>query len=329
MTRSAHLAPLPRLLMVVMVGFTLAACQFIGQPPAATPGREPAETEAAKDTEEPAETEDGDGDRGGGETSLLTLGVGDCFDMVDEEENVVEQVDCDDEHEYEVYAVIEADGDEFPSDDALLRMTLECRDTPFEDYVGRNYITSRWYSIEVAPTEDEWEDGFLAVVCALYDPEEPVTTGSAQGSEEGADDEDEDENDEDGEDVPGVDDTATVGLGGARELEAGDCYDLRDDEAVEQVDCGDEHQYEVFAVIEFEDGDDYPGEEQLLEFAYDECRAEAFEDYVGVEYIFSRWYSIERVPSEEDWGDGAHHVICSLYDPNDRMTTGSAEGSEE
>ncbi len=319
------MTPLLRVTLALTVGLVLIACQPMGQQPGRTeePARtavgeteEPEETEAEETeeaTQEPEETDDGGGG-GGEEVNVFTLSVGDCFDVAESETSTVELVDCEDPHEYEVYEVIEAEGDEHPGDEAFQELAAECRGDAFEAFVGLDYASSRWYSAEAWPSEDEWDEGATAIICALYDPDQPTTTGSAEGTEVGGGD--------------GGDGGA--GVGGTAELSVGDCYNVEDAETsdVEAVDCGDEHGYEIYAVLDWEDGDEYPGSEELVTFGFG-CWDEPFEDYVDTDYATSRWYSVELVPNEEEWEAGFRSVVCALYDPDERTTTGSAEGSAE
>lgn len=167
-------ASLPATLIAVLL-FVLTACST----PAATPSAEPDETEAtqteAPETEEPED----------GEESILALGRGDCFNVVDEEDQTAEAVDCDEEHEYEVYAVVAIDEDGLPDDEELEELAGECFGDEFTDFVGIEYAQSRWYTTPFLPTEDDWDDGHEVIVCALYDPDEEETEGSAEGSEAG------------------------------------------------------------------------------------------------------------------------------------------------
>ena len=118
------------------------------------------------------------------ETSVLGLDAGDCFNLIDEDDKTAERVDCDEEHQYEVYAVVEVGDDEWPGDDELAEVAADCYGDVFEDFVGLEYAFSRWYATPFLPTEGDWDEGLEGVICALYDPDEPETTGSAEGTEE-------------------------------------------------------------------------------------------------------------------------------------------------
>ena len=175
------MSPRASVLATLLAAFllVLAACS----PPAATPRPTADETEAAET--EAAETEEPEDD----EVSILALDEGDCFNLVDEDDKTAEVVDCDDEHEYEVYATVEIDEDELPDAAELEDLAGDCFGDVFADFVGVEYAASRWYTTPFIPSEDDWDDGHEVIVCALYDPEEEETEGSAEGSEAGQADE--------------------------------------------------------------------------------------------------------------------------------------------
>ncbi len=199
------MAILLRVALALVLGLAVAACQT-GDAPGASPddeqtaeattrpdGTEPSTTEP---TEEPDGTDlatgepdgtDGGGPRGEDEGNAFELDPGDCLNVIDAETNTVEQVDCEDSHEYEIYGRLEIPGeddDEWPGDEELSTFAAECTAETFEEFVGVEYAASRWYSVEVYPTEEEWDRGIRTVICALWDPESETTEGSAEGSEE-------------------------------------------------------------------------------------------------------------------------------------------------
>lgn len=110
------------------------------------------------------------------------------------------------------------------------------------------------------------------------------------------------------------------------ELAVGDCFDeaeVRQDEPsllqqVYAVDCDEPHRNEVYAVVEYgADGDAYPGNGPLAEFAQDRCVG-AFEDAVGAE-VDRTPYAIGTVyPDEASWATGDRAVVCVLFDAGDQ-----------
>jgi len=111
----------------------------------------------------------------------------------------------------------------------------------------------------------------------------------------------------------------------------GDCFDDPEGEEVREVEvipCDEPHDNEVYALVELDDDDDFPGEDQVAEEAQELC-FEAFEDYVGIPYEESVFLSLQLTPSEEGWADGDREAVCVLYDADQDKLDESAEGAEE
>lgn len=120
------------------------------------------------------------------------------------------------------------------------------------------------------------------------------------------------------------------------DLERGDCFsvDREQIDAVPVVDCAEPHEYEAFAVFDHTagDGEPYPGNRELVDYADGECRA-PFEEFVGIDYGSSIWLITSLTPSAETWADGDREIVCTLTQEDDDgepiEVTGSAEGSAE
>jgi hypothetical protein len=116
------------------------------------------------------------------DTDVFTLAVGDCLnDTSGTEVTEVPNVDCADEHDFEVYSDFEIEGSEFPGDDAVdTEADTRCLDA-FEGFVGVPYDDSVYGYTYFTPTEGSWTDGGDRLVsCLVGDPEGKVT-GSLQG----------------------------------------------------------------------------------------------------------------------------------------------------
>ena len=124
----------------------------------------------------------------GGSIGLMPfVEVGSCFWVLasaPDLTNVVEIVSCDEEHQYEMFAKVDVPGDDWPGEDRMTELAADCEEQLFEDYVGTPSDESRWEILTVAPTEVEWLAGQRTIQCALFDPDEETTEGSAQGSGE-------------------------------------------------------------------------------------------------------------------------------------------------
>lgn len=105
-------------------------------------------------------------------------------------------------------------------------------------------------------------------------------------------------------------------------LETGDCfneYRYRDRAEVLQqittiVDCSRPHDKEVYFAAEHPapDGAPFRGREEISQFARDEC-LDAFEDFVGEEYVLSQLEIGFFQPSYETWISAANERSVTCY----------------
>lgn len=112
------------------------------------------------------------------------------------------------------------------------------------------------------------------------------------------------------------------------DLEIDDCWKEASTQIleVEVVPCEEPHPYQVFALIDYTESDDYPGEAALASFAGEQCRG-AFEDYVGRDYDSSEFYFYALRPSETTWAEGDREIVCSLALQDESDWTGSGKDS--
>lgn len=118
---------------------------------------------------------------------------------------------------------------------------------------------------------------------------------------------------------------ANAGTLSVGDLEVGDCFNS-DDEEVSEVDgrpCDEPHQYEVFAVEDYE-ADAYPAN---IDAVFEEICVPPFGAYVGEPYATSALYATILHPSEEGWNDGDHEFICFLHEQDESAITGSMRSS--
>jgi len=104
-------------------------------------------------------------------TPVDRLEAGQCFDDPGATEIYrVDLIDCNDLHDFEIYALVDLQGDSgaFPGDDPLFEeLSKKCFDR-FEGYVGKEYATSRYDFSGLTPLEDGWEAGDRQGICLLY-----------------------------------------------------------------------------------------------------------------------------------------------------------------
>ena len=127
----------------------------------------------------------------GGDKSVYSLEVGDCFDDPASQSAEVEGVDetpCSESHDNEVYAVADhpASGDApYPGAEAIDAYSSGYCLSEFESYVGIDYQESILEVGYFFPIRDGWEDADdREVVCFLYDLNLAKLTGSMEGSGE-------------------------------------------------------------------------------------------------------------------------------------------------
>lgn len=124
------------------------------------------------------------------------------------------------------------------------------------------------------------------------------------------------------------------------ELEVGQCFNQGSwyDEVLDRrvdltaaVECGQEHQSEVYHEAEFPapNGAPFPGETKMSEWSTRLCY-DAFDDFVDAEYEVST-FEIGFVQPTQDTFEhpvGRHRrVFCYVYDVTGETTQGSARGS--
>ncbi len=106
-------------------------------------------------------------------TSFDALEIGDCFEDpgIGTEVASVDTVDCNELHDFELYAIVQLGPDSlsFPGDDSLFTdMEDECI-TRFDAYVGYDYWTSDYDFVAFIPTEQAWKGGDRTGMCATFE----------------------------------------------------------------------------------------------------------------------------------------------------------------
>jgi hypothetical protein len=200
----------------------------------------------------------------------------------------------------------------------VLALGITACAAPADDGAGTTSVATERPADETPADTPEAEDE------ATPEPDDEGELESAEPTEEAGEEE------ASGEDVSDFD------------LEVGDCFSVGENGEVSEVsvvDCDDEHAYEVFALVDHEGAADdaYPGDEELEEFADNECTGDEFESYVGISYEESIYYATWLTPTERSWDElGDREVVCVLYEPEDpsdpvdpRPVSGSARDREE
>jgi Septum formation len=114
-------------------------------------------------------------------------------------------------------------------------------------------------------------------------------------------------------------------------LKVGDCLaespDAEQIVSVSTAPCAEPHSEEIYAAVTLPEGDeDFPGFEVIDTQAEDMCIAE-FNVFVQRTYVESALDFGFITPTEEGWHDGDRLVLCTIYDPNEALTSGSLRGA--
>ena len=113
----------------------------------------------------------------------------------------------------------------------------------------------------------------------------------------------------------------------ATKLVAGDCFEgSTGDAKVDVVDCGERHDGEVFAVVDFGGGRvTFPGARALEAFASDEC-GDRFDSYVAASTDPVDLDIVPLIPTADQWNAGEHEVTCRAVDAGGGTLEGSIAG---
>ena len=101
-------------------------------------------------------------------------------------------------------------------------------------------------------------------------------------------------------------------------------------ETLTRVPCDAAHQQEVYAKVAYTAPDgtvgDFPGDAALVTFADGAC-AEAFADYVGVDYRDSTLYFTYLLPSARGWDQGPDRDVLCFVTTTGGTLTASVQGT--
>jgi hypothetical protein len=116
------------------------------------------------------------------------------------------------------------------------------------------------------------------------------------------------------------------------DLVPGDCIVFDDSleqamETLPVVPCDEPHEGEVYALVELDDLDAYPGERELSDRAEMECLSR-FAGYVGVELADSTLFTTYMIPSIRGWQDDDDRTVVCLTVSAGGPLTRSVAGSQ-
>jgi len=119
-------------------------------------------------------------------TSVLDLGVGDCFNDEDLDAEVITNVptvSCSEPHDNEIYHAYSMTDAVHPGRDAALDAADQRCFEQFEPFVGMDYFESDLDFFSMVPTPESWDEGDRGVLCALYAVDLSKLTGSMRDAQ--------------------------------------------------------------------------------------------------------------------------------------------------
>lgn len=174
---------------------SLAACADGGEDETPTgeettasdPTSEDVTDETSEEPTDDATSEDTSGETGGLE-DVPTADVGDCLviaDMVAGGGGGITElptVDCAEDHDAQVFAVIAMPDGDYPGDDAVETAMTDGCTTAFEEFVGIPLEESALEADGLAPSEDTWAVGDREILCLAFYPDLQTTNESFEGA---------------------------------------------------------------------------------------------------------------------------------------------------
>jgi hypothetical protein len=115
----------------------------------------------------------------------LDVDVGACFDRpASPDVTDLPPIDCDRPHDFEAYAVVELEGEDFPGEEETYGQGLGGCNEVFADYVGVAPGQSGLVVVPVTPSARQWEDGERTVTCTVTLRGPDRLERSVEGSEQ-------------------------------------------------------------------------------------------------------------------------------------------------
>ncbi|MFC7407119.1 septum formation family protein [Georgenia alba] len=116
--------------------------------------------------------------------NVFELQEGDCLNRSDFEGGEVTDVEileCGEQHDAEVFALVEHTGEEFPGDQAIQDEAGTMCEPPFEEFIGVPYAESELFFSVLTPSEESWNQADDRTSACIVTVDEPMT-GSLEGA---------------------------------------------------------------------------------------------------------------------------------------------------
>ena len=111
-------------------------------------------------------------------TGIVELAIGDCLDQLNLEDGInttAPLVECDSEHDLEVFASLTVDGTAYPSVEDLVNFGSKRCAIEFKKFVGLDFGISALDFQYYYPTESSWAKGDRGIDCVIFDPTQRTT----------------------------------------------------------------------------------------------------------------------------------------------------------
>lgn len=123
----------------------------------------------------------------GGDVGVFRLQVGDCVAETDiggdDVFDSLPVVPCSEPHQLEVYHAFDLADDDYPGDSEVFEQAAEGCLVAFRGFVGVDFSQSVYDVTPIRPTAESWaEIDDREVLCALFEGDGVLRTGSAEGS---------------------------------------------------------------------------------------------------------------------------------------------------
>ena len=123
----------------------------------------------------------------GGDVGVFRLQVGDCIaESGADADTVIDSlpvVPCDEPHQLEVYHAFDLAEGDYPGDAEVFEQAAEGCLAAFRGFVGLDFSESVYDVNPIRPTAESWAQiDDREVLCALFEGDGVIRTGSAEGS---------------------------------------------------------------------------------------------------------------------------------------------------
>ena len=141
-----------------------------------TPSDRSSETSSSRSSESPSP------EATGSDTSAFAMYVGQCINTPDGAAATVEEFDCNQPHNGEVFYIHKLTDATRPSEDDMEKKATDACLAAFSPYVGKDYEDSNLSIVWMYPTVQTWATGDREIVCIATTDDDSTLNQSIKGS---------------------------------------------------------------------------------------------------------------------------------------------------